>query len=309
MSWVRAGRKRSALGSAVAPIALFVVAGCVGAASATTPIASLTPDGWHVREVIDGDTLRVTSADVEETVRLVGVNAPEHGECWADEATTALATLVADRPVTLVRDVSDRDRYGRLLRYVAGPDGADVGGLLIDAGHAIARTYPPDTARDADYRARQEAAVSAGRGAWARDACGAGAASAIDSGTILIEVHADAAGDDAANLNDEWVRLTNVGDQPLDLDGWTVRDESSSHRYRFDGLVVPPDGSVTLRSGCGVDTATERHWCVSGSAIWNNGGDTVFLLDPQGNVVALLAYPAPAGAPSGPGTAPGTPGA
>jgi hypothetical protein len=34
----------------------------------------------------------------------------------------------------------------------------------------------------------------------------------------------------------------------------------------------------------------DRYWCVSGSAIWNNGGDTAFLLDPVGNVVAQLGY-------------------
>lgn len=37
--------------------------------------------------------------------------------------------------------------------------------------------------------------------------------------------------------------------------------------------------------GCGTGTTTDLHWCDTGSAVWNNSGDTAFLLDPAGNVV------------------------
>lgn len=290
----RGTRPRFAIGvvGLVLPLAL---AACGTPAAATTPAPSQSPDAVVVTEVLDGDTLRVTDAGWEETVRLVGINAPERNECWADQATAALVTLVEGRVVRLERDVSDRDRYGRLLRYVRSDTGQDVGGSLVDEGHAIARSYPPDTARDAEYRERQAAAQANGRGLWGPTACGAGATSGVRP--IGIDIHPDAAGDDSRNLNDEWVRFTNLGDAPLDLDGWMVRDESSSHRYRFVGLVLDLGASVTLYSGCGVDTDTERFWCVNGSAIWNNGGDTVFLQDPAGNIVAQLGYPAPARAP------------
>jgi len=279
---------------ALAAVLGLLVAACAGGATAATPGPSVAADAaWTVTEVIDGDTLRVAGPAPEDVVRLVGINAPEEGECWADEATAALTRIVSSGPVRLERDVSDRDRYGRLLRYVTTMDGEDVGGLLIDGGDAIARAYPPDTSRDAGYRDRQRVAQAAGLGAWARDACGAGPATFVDPATIRIDIHPDAAGDDASNLNDEWVRFTNLAREPRDLGGWMVRDESSSHRYRFEALVLAPGASVTLRSGCGADTDAERHWCVSGSAIWNNAGDTVFLLDPAGNVVAELGYPAP----------------
>lgn len=267
---------------------------CAGRVTATSP-AVPGPSGvaWDVLEVLDGDTLRVGQTGLEDTVRLVGINAPERGECWAREATAALAAIVSGGTVRLQRDLTDRDRYGRLLRYVLTPTGVDVGGALIDGGHAIARSYPPDTSRDADYRARQRAAHEARRGSWARDACGPGPSTAFEPGAIRIEVHPDAAGDDMLNLDDEWVRFTNLGLERLDLDGWMVRDESSSHRYQFADLILDSEAAVTLRSGCGVDSDTERFWCVSGSAIWNNAGDTVFLQDPVGNVVAQLSYPIP----------------
>jgi micrococcal nuclease len=276
---------------ALALLATLLLAGCAGASAASPPAAPPSPGAhWTVTEVIDGDTIHVSVPGSDETVRLIGINSPEDGECWADKATDALRAILAEPSIRMERDVSDRDAFGRLLRFAHTRDGEDVGGLLIDGGHAWARAYPPDTSRDAEYRARQAVAQEAGAGLWARDACGPAMAS-IDPASIHIEIHPDAAGDDSLNLGDEWVRFTNLGGSDLDLEGWTVRDESSSHRYRFQALVLPPDGSVTLRSGCGADSHTERHWCVSGSAVWNNGGDTVLLLDPLGNIVAQLAYP------------------
>ncbi len=283
--------RHSESGPAIALVATLVIGGCTGAIAASPPITSPSPDAtWTVAEVIDGDTIRVAGPGTQETVRIIGINAPERGECWADEATVALTELVHAGQVGMERDISDRDPFGRMLRYVRTPEGEDVGGRLIGDGHAIARAYPPDTSRDAAYRERQALARESGLGLWARDACGEAMAS-IDPASIQIEIHPDAAGDDSLNLNDEWVRFTNRGDGSLDLGGWTVRDESSSHRYHFDALILPPGADVTLRSGCGTDSDTDRYWCVSGSAVWNNGGDTVLLLDPLGNVVAQLAYP------------------
>jgi micrococcal nuclease len=69
-----------------------------------------------------------------------------------------------------------------------------------------------------------------------------------------------------------------------------VKDESSSHRYTFSDLTVEPGQDLTLFTGCGTDTATARYWCNTDSAVWNNGGDTVFLLDPVGNIAASRSY-------------------
>ncbi len=107
---------------------------------------------------------------------------------------------------------------------------------------------------------------------------------------IVIDVNADAPGDDSVNLNGEWVRFTNAGSEAIDLEGWEVADESASHRYTFDDLGLQPGAAVTLFSGCGSDDDVVRYWCVSGSAVWNNSGDTVFLRDRNGNIVASHSY-------------------
>lgn len=263
----------------------------VGIAAAAVDVPSGEP--WIVMEVTDGDTLDVVQGTTVLTVRLIGINAPESGECFADDATLLLTNLVGAGPVWLVSDRSDVDQYGRALRYVLDGDGNDVGALLVDQGAAIARRYPPDVANDLRYSLLQTVASDEGRGLWAPNACSPASQGVLLAGvpaTISIALHPDAAGDDNDNLNDEWVRFTNTGSDSIDLDGWTVRDESSSHRYRISDLAVPAGGSFTLYTGCGTDTATERYWCNTGSAVWNNGGDTVLLLDPNGNVVAQSSY-------------------
>ena len=270
---------------------IAVIAALVGPRAAVIVPPPPFDDPWLVTEVVDGDTIDVARGSTTIAVRLIGINAPEADECWSDEATVELAELVGPGPVWLTIDTSDVDQFGRALRYVINADGEDVGGLLVEAGAAIARSYPPDTANDDRYALLQESARLAGRGMWAHDACGTAAAQAVGVPVaVQIDVHPDAAGDDNINLNDEWVRFTNTATAPLDLDGWMVKDESSSHRYTFSDLTVQPGRHVTLLTGCGIDTTTARYWCNTGSAVWNNGGDTVFLLDPVGNIAESRRY-------------------
>jgi endonuclease YncB( thermonuclease family) len=259
---------------------------------ATSPAGSisepLTATGWKVLEVVDGDTLRVVGPDGEQRVRLIGVNAPEEDECFHDEATAVLRDVAGRAAVVLVRDASDRDRFDRLLRFVERTDGVDVGAELVRRGAARSQRYEPDVSRNDHYDELQAEARAAGRGLWASDACGTPATTG--ELRVGVDLQYDAPGDDNLNLNEEWVRFTNEGDAPLDLSGWLVADESSSHRYRFDELELAAGASVTLFTGCGRDTSTERYWCNDDSAVWNNSGDTVFLRDPQGNTVLAESY-------------------
>jgi endonuclease YncB( thermonuclease family) len=244
-------------------------------------------ESWRSAQVVDGDTLDIVGPRGEFTVRIIGINTPESGECFSDEATAALAGLVAGQELVLVPDRSDLDQYERSLRYVETVAGVDVGAELVAGGYAIARRYPPDVARADVYAALQRDAQRELRGLWAPDACGTSDLGGVE---IAIDINADAPGDDSLNLNGEWVRFTNSGVDAVDLDGWEVADESASHRYRFSDLRLDPGAAVTLFTGCGPDDESARYWCVSGSAVWNNSGDTVFLRDPLGNIVVSLAY-------------------
>jgi endonuclease YncB( thermonuclease family) len=99
------------------------------------PRALPAPRTFLVTRVVDGDTLELGNG---ESVRLVGIDTPELGQCGYDRATAALARLVAGKQVRLGRSDEDRDRYGRLLRYV-DVAGVDAGLRQIRSGLAIAR--------------------------------------------------------------------------------------------------------------------------------------------------------------------------
>ncbi len=240
----------------------------------------------EVVRVIDGDTFEATIDGVTTPVRLIGINAPEAGECWADEATATLSNVLGSGTLRLERDRTDTDRYGRLLRYAWAGD-VLVNEVMVAEGAAIARRFEPDTARAERLEAAQASARDRRLGLWDPGACGR-----ADEGRLEFSaIDADPPGDDTLDLNGESVTLTNVGLEPVELGGWTVKDESSSHRYVFGpGTVVAPGASIVVRSGCGADTADEVFWCQTGSAIWNNRGDTAFLLDPSGNIAASRSY-------------------
>jgi micrococcal nuclease len=258
-------------------------------ASIISGTASFQSEGefWQATEVVDGDTLHVVGPGGELKVRVLGINTPESGECFSSESANALEGLVADTDLVLVTDQTDLDQFERALRYVETADGVDVGAALVAGGYAISRRYEPDVARDALYSDLQATAQSDRVGLWAPDACGS---PVVEGEVIEVEVNSDAPGDDSENLNGEWIRFTSVADKPIELDGWQVADESASHRYSFDEVVLNTGRSVTLYTGCGVDSEIEVFWCEGSGPVWNNGGDTVFLRDPSGNLVAVFAY-------------------
>lgn len=96
---------------------------------------SQEPRTYLVTRVVDGDTVELGNG---ETVRLVGIDAPEVGECGYERAADNLARLALGKPVRLGRSDEDRDRYDRLLRYV-DVGAQDAGLWLIKNGLAIAR--------------------------------------------------------------------------------------------------------------------------------------------------------------------------
>ena len=100
------------------------------------------PDGYYeVGRVIDGDTLELIDG---QSVRLIGMDTPEVGEACYSQATQKLISLISGNLVYLEKDVSETDRYGRLLRYVH-VDGLFVNEALVYEGYAYAVEYPPDT--------------------------------------------------------------------------------------------------------------------------------------------------------------------
>lgn len=114
-----------------------------------TAIAMPTPppdcETWQVTYVRDGDSIDVLRDGQEDEIRFIGVNAPERDEPYADEARAIARALLNDEQVCVARDVRDRDKSGRLLRFVwRQRDGLFINGELVRIGMAKAYPVPPD---------------------------------------------------------------------------------------------------------------------------------------------------------------------
>jgi hypothetical protein len=89
------------------------------------------------------------------------------------------------------------------------------------------------------------------------------------------------------SLNREWVSLTNTAAAPVSLKHWTVRNEDGK-RYRFGRYTLRPGATVTLHTGPGRDTRTDRYWGAS-RHLWAKN-DTATLRDRSGKVVARCEW-------------------
>lgn len=93
-----------------------------------------------VTRVIDGDTIEIEGG---QRVRYIGINSPEKQKCFFEAAANKNKELVENKVVKLEKDVSQTDKYGRLLRYVHVKDEL-VNNTLVEQGYASVFTYPPD---------------------------------------------------------------------------------------------------------------------------------------------------------------------
>jgi micrococcal nuclease len=140
--------------------------------SPTNP-ASCIPAGRsrvnaQVNYVFDGDTIEVDINGIEYHVRYIGIDAPEDTrtiEYFGAEATKKNRQLVNDRTVTLVKDISETDKYDRLLRYVL-IENIFVNYQMVVDGYAFAGTYPPDIACDRTFMQAERYARDNHLGLW-----------------------------------------------------------------------------------------------------------------------------------------------
>jgi micrococcal nuclease len=126
--------------------------------------------------VSDGDTMRVDVGGREETLRLILIDTPEtHDpntppECYGAEATAFLKDLLpVGSALYLEMDVSERDRFGRLLRYVwlgRGKEVYLVNEAMVRSGYAAQSTFPPDVKYEEPIQEAARFARDHGYGLW-----------------------------------------------------------------------------------------------------------------------------------------------
>ena len=126
-----------------------------------------------VSRVIDGDTIELNTG---EKLRYIGIDTPEINfgkdpECFAIQAKEFNKKLVENKVVKIEKDVSEKDKFGRLLRYVYVENESTTSAIFINdylvrQGYAIVSTYPPDIAHIEDLLTAQQEARENNRGMW-----------------------------------------------------------------------------------------------------------------------------------------------
>ena len=303
-------------------VSLAAAAGLVAPALVTTagPAQAASVVYGKVAFVADGDTIDVDIAGDGTSrparVRYIGIQAMElsayshtlsklRGDCWGVAAARNLHSLINGKKVRLSsrRASSSSGANVRPRRHVAvmsGGQWVDTGALQISAGLALPDLLPDEYTHNLDYMRRAQEAAAAGVGMWGNSTlCGEGP---NQTEPLKVTVNWDAEGNDAANVNGEWIDIQNLGTVPVPLAGWWVRDAAyrgfKAHGYTIpDGAVVEPGGTLRIHVGRGTNTADSLYWGL-GENIFANVtegsqfmGDGAWLFDPKGDMRAWDMYP------------------
>jgi micrococcal nuclease len=227
-----------------------------------------------VKEVIDGDTVILSDGS---RVRLIGINTPEHGMYFYGEAKEALEIMVLGKNVTLEKDISEKDQYRRLLRYVH-VDSLFVNLEMVKRGFANVYTYPPDVKYMDKFLEAERYARENNLGLWQKS----------DSTSVEIQVNYDAPGNDNTNLNGEYVMIKNTGKEIINIYGWTIKDSATSI-YKFGRYLFKPGEVIYIFTGSGEDSEGKFYWGNT-KPVWNNKHDTLYLRDSGGLLIEIFDY-------------------
>ncbi len=258
--------------------------------SAISCAAPATP---QVTRVIDGDTIEVDIAGTIYKVRYLGIDTPELDDkrpefsALAQEATRYNRQLVAGKTVRLEKDVSETDRYGRLLRYVYVGD-IFINAELVRQGLAWVKVYEPDTKYQDTLEKAEAEARQDKKGLWAPPTPPPPPPTEVQNIQIT---HIFYDGLVPRVESDEYVEITNLGEQPQDLAGWILIDISEGYpSFIFPSYILAPGESTRVYTN-------EYHpeWggfsFESSRAIWNNSEpDIAALYNGQGKEVSRKSY-------------------
>lgn len=293
--------------------------------STPTATPTATADSYLVFNVIDGDTIDVLYGGTVYRVRYIGIDTPELSpeECYAQEAKARNQELVLGQHVTMVKDVSETDRYGRLLRYVY--QGITfVNAQLVLEGYAVAAEYPPDTAFAEYFQDLQWMAMAAGSGMWSACATATPTATAPPTATVTPTATATwlttstpsatswymtstptptrtaTSAPPQSDLRitylqysgtDEYVKISNYGGSNQTMTAWKLVSEVGNQTYWFpSGYVLPAGDYVRIHSGPGASSNPPHDLKWTGAYIWNNDGDAAALYDSGGHLVDRWSY-------------------
>ena len=154
-------------------------------------------DGVLVSKVIDGDTIEIEGG---MKVRYIGIDTPETShptkgvQCFGRQATERNRQLVEGKKVILEKDISETDKYGRLLRYIWIGDQL-VNEILVKEGFAFSSSYPPDIKYQEKFRQAEIQARESNKGLWGQCGTAAGEKTSVPAGDCVIKGNISSSGE------------------------------------------------------------------------------------------------------------------
>lgn len=247
-----------------------------------------------VTKVIDGDTIEVEVEGKLYKVRYIGMDTPELTDPQEDHAQQAASKnieLVFGNKVMMYRDVSEMDRFGRLLRYVM-VQGVFVNQELVRTGFARATSYPPDTACDEAFIEVEKEARANLVGLWA-----------VDTGTRSEEIPPQPTSATSQVVikyifydgvvrqveSDEYAEITNQGDTAVQLDNWRLNAGAPGQDFIFPNFELQPGQTCRVYTN-EVHPETCGFSFNSPQALWKNTGDCGYLYNATGEEVSKYCY-------------------
>jgi endonuclease YncB( thermonuclease family) len=288
--------------------AVCAVVGIAAAALVVSPppASASTYEKVKVVRVLDGDTIDVDrnhDGRIDARIRLLGIDAPEHGLCNFTAATNALKSLVRHKVVELR---SQKGRTGimhrlerRVIVPIAGGKKVDASTWMLERGWGVWMPREGEVTGSLQQHQAADRAAAAGLGWFNSTRCGTSYATGSTL-TMQAEYLSDGGNGLTAlqKRNQEFIRIRNDGSAPVDIDGWTLRVGNDRRKYVPAGGPIPPGGAVDIHVGAGTNTATDRYLGSSVPMLVNasiDGGPHLgsgsYLIDKQNNIRAHQTWP------------------
>jgi micrococcal nuclease len=216
------------------------------------------PEEAKLLRVIDGDTIEVLSKNnTKQSIRLLGINTPEKGMPFSDEAASFLRKFV-NKTIVLERDKEDTDKYKRKLRYIFY-NSSFLNLEIVENGFANIY-YTRGLKYENKFISAEKQARNLEIGFWktSQEKC------STNNCLSLKEL----------NYTAEYFIIKNKCNYVCELEGWFVKDAGRNVIYLSS---MNSGEEKTYNSGTGKD-------------LWNNNGDKFFLLDKKGFIVLFFEY-------------------
>ncbi len=224
----------------------------------------------NVVRIIDGDTIVVEYNKNDTSVRLLGINTPEKNEPYYSEAKQFLENLILNKTIELEKGKENKDKYGRLLRYVFLKD-ENINLKIIEEGFA---NYYFPSGKDPYY--------SAFKKAWEK---------CLSKNVNLCESSKDVCSK-CIELKEFYYKsqeiiLYNDCSFDCNLEGWQIKHEGRK-KFLFHNFILKSQEEVIIKVENKTNTEDVLFW--NEENVFAKTGDTLFLRDGSGKLVLWESY-------------------